>query len=57
MIYAVLSTTAFIDTDAAVCVGTALGMDRCGKAFEAVVLMDAIIAHTLLSSLLGFAPE
>lgn len=57
MIYAVLSTTTFIDTDAAVCVGTALGMDRCGKAFEAVVLMDAIIAHTLLSSLLGFAPE
>lgn len=57
MIYCRLPTTTFAHTDAAVCVGTALGADRCGKSFEAVFLMNAIIVHTFLSSLLGFAPE
>lgn len=57
MIHPELPTTTFIHTDAAVCVGTALSMDRCGKSFEVVALMDAIVVYSPFSSLLGFAPE
>lgn len=49
MIHPGLPTTNFIHINAAVCVGTALSMDRCGKSFEVVALMDPIIVHKLLS--------
>lgn len=39
-----LPTPAFTHTDAAV--GTALSMERCGKSFEAVALMDPLIIPT-----------
>ena len=51
MIHRRLPTTTLTPTDAVVCVGRALSMDRCGEAFEAVLLMEAITAHTRLSPL------
>lgn len=51
MIHCRRPTTTLTPTDAVVCVGRALGMDRCGEAFEAVLLMEAITAHTRLSLL------